>query len=203
MAEFNGPVKGVPLKRKVILVTDGDRVARRAVETASGNIGARCISCSAGNPTRLTGAQLVDQIKRAPHDPVVVMLDDKGYHGQGRGESALQYLVSHQEIDVLGVLAVASNTELAGSVEIDCSVTSSGNLTSMAVDKGGRVKAEMTSSLTGDTVEILGKLDLPVIVGIGDIGKMDGADDPDRGAPLTTRAFKEILHRSGFNGARG
>jgi stage V sporulation protein AE len=39
-----------------------------------------------------------------------------------------------------------------------------------------------------------------VVVGIGDIGKMDGSDDPDRGAPLTTRALKEILSRSGFNG---
>lgn len=54
--EYNSLPKGC-LKRKVILVTDGDLVAKKAVETASRNIGARCISCSAGNPTRLSGEQ--------------------------------------------------------------------------------------------------------------------------------------------------
>ncbi|MCL6636019.1 MAG: stage V sporulation protein AE, partial [Peptococcaceae bacterium] len=33
-------------KRKVIIVTDGDRIAKRAVEVAARNVGARCISCS-------------------------------------------------------------------------------------------------------------------------------------------------------------
>lgn len=191
------------IKRKVILVTDGDLAAKRAVEAASGEIGARCISCSAGNPTRLSGEQLVSQIKKTPHDPVVVMLDDKGYHGQGKGERALAYLASHPEIEVLGVLAVASNTELTGAVDVDCSVTSSGQISPMAVNKSGHVKKDLTSSLTGDTVEVLDSLNIPVIVGIGDIGKMYGADDPERGAPVTTRALKEILHRSGYNGCGG
>jgi len=185
-------------KRNVILVTDGDLIAKRTVEEASRNIGARCISCSYGNPTRLSGEQLVTQIKKAPHDPVVVMLDDKGRQGPGRGEQALEYLARHPEIRVLGVLAVASNTMAAGTVEVDCSVTRQGGLTPLAVDKKGEVKAEMTSSLSGDTVEVLDSLGLPVVVGIGDIGKMNGADDPDRGAPLTTRALKEILNRSGY-----
>ncbi|HHW49425.1 MAG TPA: stage V sporulation protein AE, partial [Clostridiaceae bacterium] len=44
-------------KRKVILVTDGDSVAKEAVEIAASNIGARCISDSAGNPTVLTGQE--------------------------------------------------------------------------------------------------------------------------------------------------
>jgi len=47
-------------------------------------------------------------------------------------------------------------------------------------------------------VEILDRLNIPVVVGIGDIGKMDGADDPDRGSPLTTKALREIMDRSGF-----
>ena len=188
------------IKRSVILVTDGDLVAKKAVEKASHNIGARCISVSAGNPTRLSGEQLVAQIKKAPHDPVVVMLDDKGYLGQGKGERALEYLATHPEISVMGVLAVASNTECAGGVAVDCSVTSSGVVSQTAVDKSGREKIYSPDLLTGDTVENLGGLNFPVVVGIGDIGKMDGADDPDRGAPLTTRALKEILNRSGYHG---
>ncbi|MFZ5647761.1 MAG: stage V sporulation protein AE [Bacillota bacterium] len=191
------------VKRKVILVTDGDMVAKRAVEAASHEIGARCISCSAGNPTRLSGEQLVSLIKTTPHDPVVVMLDDKGYHGQGKGERALEHLATHPEIEVLGVLAVASNTEFTGAVDVDCSITSSGQISAMAVNKSGQVKEDLTTHLTGDTVENLDRLNIPVIVGIGDIGKMYGADDPDRGAPVTTKALKEILNRSGYNGCGG
>ena len=187
-------------KRKIILITDGDMAAKKAVETASRNIGARCISSSAGNPTPLTGDQLVSLIKEAPHDPVVVMLDDRGYLGQGKGEKALEYLTVHPDIKVLGALAVASNTKFAGSVEVDCSVTSRGTLTSEAVNKEGQVPLRSTSSLTGDTVEILESLNIPIVIGIGDIGKMDGADNPDFGAPLTTRALLEILDRSGFIG---
>ncbi len=190
-------------KRNVILVTDGDPVAKKAVEAASRNIGARCISCSAGNPTGLTGEQLLAEIKKAPHDPVVVMLDDRGFLGQGRGERALEHLAGHPEIRVLGMLAVASNTEFAGSVKVDCSVTSGGTVTPAAVDKNGRVVPGQGPSLSGDTVEVLDRLDVPVIIGIGDIGKMGTADNPGLGAPLTTRALEEILHRSGFNGRGG
>ncbi|MCL6612117.1 MAG: stage V sporulation protein AE [Peptococcaceae bacterium] len=196
--QAGGQSPGGSGKRNVILVTDGDRAAKRAIEAASRNIGARCISCSAGNPTRLTGEQLVALIKEAPHDPVVVMLDDRGFHGRGKGERALEYLAGHPGIRVLGVLAVASNTEFTESVEVDCSVTSRGGITPAAVDKNGEVAAGGAALLSGDTVEVLGKLDIPVVIGIGDIGKMNGADDPDMGAPLTTRAFEEILDRSGF-----
>lgn len=175
-------------------------MAKKAVERAARNIGARCISVSAGNPTRLSGEQLVALIKKAPHDPVVVMLDDRGHLGAGSGERALQYLNEHPDVEILGVLAVASNTEFAAGVCVDCSVTRSGEITTAAVDKYGNGKGAGANYLTGDTVEGLEGLGIPVIVGIGDIGKMDGADDPDRGAPLTTKAMKEILYRSGFVG---
>jgi stage V sporulation protein AE len=65
-------------KRKVILVTDGDRIAKGAVEVAAANIGGRCISASAGNPTELEGREIIELIKSAHHDPVVVMVDDMG-----------------------------------------------------------------------------------------------------------------------------
>jgi stage V sporulation protein AE len=182
-------------KRKVILVTDGDRIAKSAVEVAARNIGARCISSSAGNPTRRSGEELVDMIKQTPNDPVVVMLDDRGYNGEGRGERALAYITGHPEMQVIGVLAVASNTENVCGCTVDASITNSGQVIKGAVDKSGKPKNNLQE---GDTVEIIDRLNLPLVIGIGDIGKMDGADEADKGAPLTTRAFQTILEESGF-----
>ena len=36
-------------RRKVVIITDGDNVARQAAETAAAQVGGRCISRSAGN----------------------------------------------------------------------------------------------------------------------------------------------------------
>lgn len=188
------------LKRRVILVTDGDSVARKTVELAAKNIGARCISCSAGNPTPLTGEKLVDMIKSAQHDPVVVMLDDKGHLGSGKGERAMEYICQHPEIEVLGVLAVASNTMFTVGAHVDASVTRDSRLVSCAVDKmGWQHTGNDNQVIYGDTVEVINQLNMPVVIGIGDIGKMDRMDDPQFGAPVTTMALKEILNRSGFH----
>ncbi|MFA4885081.1 MAG: stage V sporulation protein AE [Desulfotomaculaceae bacterium] len=184
-------------KRKVILITDGDRIAKKAVETAAQNVGARCISCSAGNPTTKSGEELVDLIKTAPSDPVVVMLDDRGYNGMGRGETAMAYIANHPEIEVLGVLAVASNTENVRGCEVDLSINRNGDFIEGPVDKMGWPAQTV---LEGDTVEVINKLNIPLVIGIGDIGKMDGVDEAEKGAPLTTRALKTILDRSGFEG---
>ena len=183
-------------RRKVILVTDGDRIAKRAVETAAQNIGARCISRSAGNPTTRSGEELVELIKTAPKDPVVVMLDDRGFNGMGRGEKAMAYIARHQDIQVLGVLAVASNTEKVCGCRVNASVSRSGRVIKGPVDKCGRPKQNL---LEGDTVEVVDSLNIPLVIGIGDIGKMDGADEVEKGAPLTTKALKTILDRSGFS----
>ena len=183
-------------KRKVILVTDGDRIAKEAVEIAARNIGARCISCSAGNPTTQTGEELVDLIKTAPRDPVVVMLDDRGFNGMGRGETAMAYIAKHPQIQVLGVLAVASNTEKVCGCKVDLSVTRNGDLIEEPVDKMGRPKQSLQE---GDTVEVIDNLNIPLVIGIGDIGKMDGVDEAEKGAPVTTRALKTILDRSDLN----
>ncbi|OAT86455.1 stage V sporulation protein AE [Desulfotomaculum copahuensis] len=185
---------------RVILVTDGDAVARQAVEVASRNVGARCISLSAGNPTILSGPDLVALIKRAPHDPVVVMLDDRGATGAGPGERALEYICRHPDIQVLGVVAVASNTTGARGVRVDESVTRTGNLVPGAVDKFGAARRP-GRKLHGDTVEILNRLPVPLTVGLGDVGKMLGADDYRCGAPVTARALQEILNRSERNGS--
>lgn len=182
-------------KRCVIAITDGDQVARKSVELVARRVGARCISLSAGNPTPLTGQQIVEKVKATPYDPVIVMLDDKGKHGPGKGEQALQYLAEHPQIELLGVVAVASNTPQVHDIKVDESITCDGQAISGGVDKYGRPTHH---GITGDTVEILPRLDIPVIIGTGDTGKMDGADASSKGAPITTKAVEEILARSGY-----
>lgn len=182
-------------KRKVIIVTDGDGFAKRAVETATTNIGGRCISSSAGNPTPIIGKEIIEFIKKAKHDPVVVMVDDRGHNRMGKGEKALEYIVNHKDIEVLGVIAVASNTHYVNGVEVDFSITCDGEIIDNAVDKSGERTNEKT--LFGDTVDILSEYNIPLIVGIGDIGKMDGKDDCEIGAPIITKAMEEIINRKG------
>ena len=187
-------------KRKVILVTDGDEAARQAIEVASQNVGAETISASAGCPTFWSGEELVKLIQQSQHDPVVVMFDDKGVAGTGKGEQALQYVVEHSDIEVLGALAVASNTYAPG-IRVDSSITKEGQFVPGPVNKYGKKSPQYIKNIHGDTIDILKYLDIPVIIGIGDIGKMDGADDYRSGAKITTKAFQEILDRSGFYGS--
>ncbi|MCG8542474.1 MAG: stage V sporulation protein AE [Clostridia bacterium] len=182
-------------KRKVIIVTDGDGFAKRAVERAATNIGGRCISSSAGNPTPIRGKDIVDFIKQAKHDPVIVMVDDRGHNRMGKGEKALEYIAKHKDIDILGVVAVASNTHYVNGVKVDFSITSDGKIVQEAVNKFG----ERTNGKTlfGDTVDVLSQCNIPLIIGMGDIGKMDGKDDCEIGAPIITRAMEEIINRRG------
>ena len=81
------------MKKRVIIVTDGDKIAKRAVETAATNIGGRSISLSWGNPTTLSGRDIIDLINTAKYDPVVVMVDDRGNAGMGSGEQAMFELI--------------------------------------------------------------------------------------------------------------
>ncbi len=187
------------IRRKVIVVTDGDRVAGRTVETAARNIGARFISLTTGNPTPLSGPEVVRLIKMTPQDPVVVMVDDRGKRGFGRGEQVLRYLAEHPDIEVLGAVAVASNTDQTEGVLVDKSVTRECRVIPGPVDKMGFPEEKGHRYLEGDTVDILNRLNVPVIIGTGDTGKMDFFDDCLNGAPVTTRALREILDRSGNN----
>lgn len=182
------------IRKKVILVTDGDQIAQQAVEEATRQIGGRCISASAGNPTILTGAQTVKLIQSTPYDPVVVMVDDRGSTEKGKGESVLEYVVKHPDLEVIGVVAVASNTENIDGVTVDCVVTKNKEVLSCQVDKEGNI-ASHNPLVMGDTVDILNELGskVPFIVGVGDIGKMDGRDNPETGAQITTKALQLIL----------
>ncbi len=181
-------------KRRVIFVTDGDRIARKAVEQAVQNIGGRCISASAGNPTPVSGQQLVKLIKQAPHDPVVVMVDDKGSRYKGKGEQVLQYVANDPEIEIMGVLAVASNTDCIEGAHVDCAVTQNNEIIEGQVNKEG-IQISKDNIVMGDTVDVLNELEnkVPYTIGVGDIGKMDGYDDPLDGAEITTHALQEIM----------
>ncbi len=184
-------------KVRVILVTDGDRVAQRVIEKIARDLNLRCISASAGNPTPLNGKKIVELSKEVPFDPVLIMFDDRGLSEQGEGETALKYVATHPDIEVIGALAVASNTSGINGVHPDLSVDSHGKIVYYAVDKYGKPSRNLINSvILGDTVDILNELNIPLIVGIGDIGKMDFADDITIGSPVTRKAIEEILKRS-------
>lgn len=180
---------------RVILITDGDKMARRAIETAAARLGMRCISASAGNPSPLTGPELLVLIREAAYDPVLVMVDDKGNPGTGPGESLIEVLCASEEVQVLGAIAVASNTRRAHGTPVDASITRDGRLVECPVDKDGNPVIHRPL-LQGDTVDVLSHLNLPVVVGIGDPGKMDGADGLKNGAAVTVRAIMEIVSRT-------
>lgn len=180
-------------KRKVILITDGDRIAKDALEEVARRVGGRCISLSAGNPSPLTGPQLVELIKQAAYDPVLVMFDDCGSPSVGLGEQALKYVANHPEIEVLGAVAVASNCYRSQGTPVQMALDCHGNVVSHGVDKFGQGKPEQPLRIFGDTVEVLNKIQVPMIVGIGDVGKMRKNDQIRLGAPVTTKAVQLIL----------
>ncbi|MFE8695592.1 stage V sporulation protein AE [Cytobacillus sp. FJAT-53684] len=186
-------------RRHVILITDGDDYARRTVELVAREVGGRCISLSHGNPTTLDGPLIVKLIKKAAHDPVFVMFDDSGLAGEGAGERALKYVACHKDIDVLGIIAVAAKTRQAEWSRVDVCIDRDGELTPYGVDKFGLPEMEK-GRIYGDTVYCLDEIDVPIIVGIGDIGKMAKKDHYDVGSPITKKAVELILERSGFHG---
>ncbi|MGE5396116.1 MAG: stage V sporulation protein AE [Chitinophagales bacterium] len=181
------------MKKQVILVTDGDQVAQQAVYQACKNLNLCPIMASGGNPTPLKGTAILSLITRAPFGPVVVMVDDRGKVGQGKGERVLEYLLNNEEIHVLGVVAVASNTKRAGGVVVNESVDWRGKIISQPVNKEGKPERKENLYLEGDTVEVLSHYPTVKVVGCGDLGKMEGNDDPHKGAMITTACFERLL----------
>jgi stage V sporulation protein AE len=181
--------------RQVIVVTDGDEFAKRTIEFVAEKVGGRCISQSFGNPSILSGEDLVSLIMQTPHSPVFVMFDDCGYLGEGAGETALKYVATHPNIDVLGAIAVASKTHQNEWTKVDVSIDGNGELTEYGVDKYGVTEMDVGKQ-NGDTVYCLDELSLPIVVGIGDIGKMGMKDHIKHGSPITLKAVELILERS-------
>ncbi|WP_059171012.1 stage V sporulation protein AE [Bacillus sp. FJAT-27445] len=190
------------MPRQVILVTDGDEYARRAIEHVAVEIGGRCISQSSGNPSPLSGPEIVELINLGKKDPVLVMFDDSGLIGEGAGEGALKYVATHPDVKVLGIIAVASNTHRAEWTRVDVCIDRYGELTPYGVDKFGVQELEI-GRIYGDTVYCLDFLNVPIIVGIGDTGKMARRDHYTLGAPITKKAVEIILERSGFVDEQG
>jgi stage V sporulation protein AE len=186
-------------RRHVILITDGDDYARKSIEHIANEVGGRCISLSHGNPTTLDGQHIVKLIKKATYDPVFVMFDDSGFVGEGAGERALKYVASHKDINVLGIIAVAAKTRQAEWTRVDVCIDRDGELTPYGVDKYGLQEMEK-GRLYGDTVYCLDEIDVPIKVGIGDIGKMAKKDHYEIGSPITKKAVELVLERSGYRG---
>jgi stage V sporulation protein AE len=148
----------------------------------------------------LSGSQMVELIKMAAHDPVLVMFDDNGDYGRGKGEQAIEYVAGHPDIEVLGAIAVASNTKWVRGAKVRYSVDNRGRIVEEAVDKHGYSDKDLENHIFGDTVDILNKCQIPNIIGIGDIGKMEGKDHLRCGCPITLKAVKWILERSESRG---
>jgi stage V sporulation protein AE len=185
-------------KRKIVVITDGDRVAQKVVEKVALNVGGRAISFSGGNPTQAPAEKIVSAIKEAAYDPVLVMVDDCGCRGEGRGEKVLKTLAADEEIDILGVVAVASNTAHVDGVPVTASIARDGSIINLPVDKEGYPEVEGHRKVEGDTVDVLNSLNIPIVIGVGDLGKMEDADLVEDGAKITTLAVEEVLKRSNF-----
>ncbi len=186
------------MAKDVIIFTDGDETAYRALQVACQDLGLYPLHASQGNPTPLRGERLIEAIAKASQGPVVVMVDDRGDKGKGVGEQALEDLMNSPDINVLGVVAVAANTQPVEGVTVDSSITNEAVLVSTAVNKEG----EPTSGniLHGDTVDVLSHGVSVPVVGLGDPGKMGGKDSIQHGVPVTKEALEEVLRRAGYPG---
>ena len=58
-------------QKQVIVVTDGDAAALKTIQYVANKIGGLCIAQSAGNPTHLTGQELIELILQADKNPCV------------------------------------------------------------------------------------------------------------------------------------
>lgn len=182
------------MRRKVILVTDGDQVARETLEEVAQQVQGRVISLSMGNPTSLTGPEIVQLIHQAKYDPVLVMFDDCGNSKEGYGERALKYVANDPTIEVMGAIAVASNCNNSRGTPVHMAIDFQGNILSYAVDKYGQPQYQRELRIYGDTVEALNEIQVPIVIGIGDVGKMRRYDYRKIGAPITTKAAQLIIH---------
>lgn len=181
--------------RQVIIVTDGDLSAQLAVERAAFELGLCFLRVTAGNPTMLSGPEVVDYILGAPYDPVVIMVDDKGRRGLGPGEMVVDYILKCPQVVIAGVVAVASDSRVRG-ITVDFSVTADGRLVKGPVDKNGWEESIDHHRLEGDTIEIFRDHPELLVVGCGDLGKMGGRDAVEHGAMITRKCFDEIMLRN-------
>jgi stage V sporulation protein AE len=158
-------------KKRVIVLTDGDRSAWRAARRACAELGVGLIDLTAGAPTEASIEEVERAIVDSPYPEVVVLADDAGRRGMGEGELLVAMLAASPVAQIVAAVAVASKTEDDGVVKVDEAVTADGRVVRVAVDKEGHPLRD--NRLQGDTVGVLRALGVP-IVGIGDIGEGEG-----------------------------
>ncbi|MDL4840745.1 stage V sporulation protein AE [Aquibacillus rhizosphaerae] len=185
------------VQKKVIVITDGDEYARKTLDYLAGEIGGTSLSYLSDNPTHVSPSEVKHAIYNTSKDPVYVLIDDAGIPGVGAGEKILLELVDDPKIEIIGVIAVAAHTKNTEWSRFTFAIDHYGELIPYGVDKQG-VRLPEIGRINGDTVYSLDQLDLPIIIAIGDIGKMQGKDDIKKGSPITRKAIEIILERGGL-----
>ncbi|QSS98529.1 stage V sporulation protein AE [Pontibacillus sp. ALD_SL1] len=186
------------LSKKVIVITDGDEYARKAIDYLAGEVGGTSLAQYSANPTTASSEEIIKAVNRAEEEPVYVLLDDAGIQGVGPGEQVLLDLAKELSITIIGAIAVASHTRYSEWSRFTFAIDRRGEIVAQGVDKEGEREIEF-GRISGDTVYSLDELDIPTVVAIGDIGKMYGQDDLKKGAPITRKAIELILERADEN----
>ncbi|MDC3413102.1 stage V sporulation protein AE [Aquibacillus sp. 3ASR75-11] len=181
-------------KKRIIVITDGDEYARKTLDYLANELGGTCLSYLSDNPTVVTPDKVIRAVLKAKEEPVYVLIDDAGIPGVGAGEKVLLALKDHPDIDIIGAIAVAAHTKNMEWTRFSFAIDRYGQLTANGVDKEG-VSIPEIGRINGDTVYSLDQLDLPIVIAIGDIGKMHGNDDLKKGSPITRKAIELILER--------
>ncbi|WP_276202156.1 stage V sporulation protein AE [Salsuginibacillus kocurii] len=174
-----------------MFVTDGDSKAIQAVKNAARHLQLGVV-VSSPPLAKMTG-----QINRQPFSRVVVLFDDYGSHEIGVGEELMQQLSEDPRYEIIGALAVASTAHQYDWTHVDVSIDRFGEITQYGVDKEGWTELEV-QRIKGDTTSVLDQLSIPLIVGIGDLGKMGRRDDPVFGSEITLKALQFVLEREGI-----
>ncbi|GGD00069.1 stage V sporulation protein AE [Pontibacillus salipaludis] len=189
------------LSKKVIVITDGDEYARKAIDYLAGEVGGTSLAQYSANPTTASSEEIIKAVNRAKEEPVYVLLDDAGIQGVGPGERVLLDLAKESSITIIGAIAVASHTRYREWSRFTFAIDRKGEIVAQGVDKEGEREMEI-GRISGDTVYSLDELDIPTVVAIGDIGKMYGQDDLKKGVPITRKAIELILERADENEER-
>ncbi|WP_138416856.1 stage V sporulation protein AE [Aquibacillus sediminis] len=184
-------------RKKVIVITDGDEYARRTLDFLAKKLGGTCLSYLSDNPTTASPDEVKQAVYRAKQEPVYVLIDDAGIQGAGAGERILVSLDKDPSIEIIGAIAVAAHTKNMEWSRFTFAIDQNGELIPNGVDKQGIPLPEI-GRINGDTVYSLDQLDLPIVIAIGDIGKMRGKDDIKKGAPITRKALEIIMERGGI-----
>ena len=77
------------MRRRVVLVTDGDEYAKRTIELLTKEFGEGVFQHHKVI-NQIDREKVVELIMQTPYDPVFVMFDDSGFIGEGSGEKAFK-----------------------------------------------------------------------------------------------------------------